>query len=367
LTDRAAKLTGWQTPSFFADAAMVHKVKTAIARLEPELAVSLREVEQADFVLAVGADPLNEAPMLALALRQAVRNGARVVVLDPRPVELPFDFVHLPVRPAALDAALAWIVKKSIDPGRLDPAAARYYAALPDTNVAEPGLASAAADLLRASRRPVIVCGTDIVQPEMARFAADAVLLLAAAQKVPGLFYLMPERIAFAAGLLSDVDASITSVLNAAAVGNVKALIFTEIDPFATFPDRELLEHALAKVELVIVLDYLDTAVSRKAHVFLPTQTLFEAGGHFINQEGRAQESPAAFAGGTPVLETGGGDHPAGHGPGCPAPTTAGRAARARLAGEAIPTKSGPSVNIFGNNPERSRNWPHWQTLRPYR
>ena len=89
MTDRAAKLKGWKTPSFFADADMVHKVKTAIARLEPELAVSLREVEQADLVLAVGADPINEAPMLALALRQAVRNGARVVVLDPRPVELP--------------------------------------------------------------------------------------------------------------------------------------------------------------------------------------------------------------------------------------------------------------------------------------
>ena len=110
--------------------------------------------------------------------------------------------------------------------------------------------------------------------------------------------------------------------MKAAAVGDVKALIFAENDPVATFPDRELLEQALAKVELLIVLDYLDTAVSRKAHVFLPTQTLFEAGGLFVNQEGRIQESPAAYAGGTPILETGGGDHPRGFtGPGCPAPT----------------------------------------------
>jgi len=349
LTDRAAKLKGWQTPSFFADADMVHKVKTAIARLEPERAVSLREVEQADFVLAVGADPLNEAPMLALALRQAARNGAPVVVLDPRPVGLPFDFTHLPVRPAALGAALAWIVKKSIDPSRLDTAAARYYAALPDADVAQPEAASAAADLLRASRRPVIVCGTDIVPPEMARFAADAVLLLAATQKSPGLFYLMPGANAFAAGLLSDAGASIASVLKAAAVGNVKALIFTEIDPFATFPDRELLEHALAKAELVIVLDYLDTAASRKAHVFLPTQTLFEAGGRFVNQEGRVQESPAAFAGGTPVLETGGGDHPPRvYGAGLPGadPQPAGQLV-ARLAGAAIPDEIGAKHQYF--------------------
>jgi NADH-quinone oxidoreductase subunit G len=88
---------------------------------------------------------LNEAPMLALALRQAVRNGARVVVLDPRPVELP---LILSTSRSARGAGRRLADRqKSIDPGRLDPAAARYYAALPDTDVAEPGLASAAADL----------------------------------------------------------------------------------------------------------------------------------------------------------------------------------------------------------------------------
>ena len=349
MMDRAAKLKGWKNPSFFADADMVHKVKTAIARLEPELAVSLREVEQADLVIAVGADPINEAPMLALALRQAVRNGARVVVLDPRPVELPFDFTHLPVRPGALGIALGRLVKKSIDPGGLDPAAARYYATLVDTDAAEPEATSAAADLLRDSRRPVIVCGTDVVTPEMASFAADAALLLGAAQKKAGLFYLMPGANAFAAGLLSDANASIALVLKAAAVGDVKALIFAENDPFATFPDRKLLEQALAQVELLIVLDYLDTAVSRKAHVFLPTQTLFEAGGLFVNQEGRIQESPAAYAGGTPILETGGGDHPPRvYGAGLPGadPQPAGQLI-GRLAGEAIPYERGAQREYF--------------------
>jgi len=339
MTDRAAKLKGWKTPVFFGSAGMVHKVRTAIARLEPELAVSMREIEQADFVLAVGADPLNEAPMLALALRQAVRKGAHVAVLEPRPVDLPFDFTHLPVRPEALRAALGAIVRKSIDPGRLDPAAARYYAALSDAVAPEPEATSAAADRLRESRRPVIVCGTDVVAPEMPGFAADMALLLAAAQKKAGLFYLMPGANAFAAGLLSGVDASITSVLEAAAAGKVRALIFTENDPFATFPDRRLLEQALAKAELVIVLDYLDTAVYRKAHVFLPTQTLFEAGGHFVNQEGRVQKSLPAYAGGTPILETGGGDHPPRvYGSGLPGadPQPAGQL-MLRLAGDAIP------------------------------
>jgi NADH-quinone oxidoreductase subunit G len=349
MADRMAKLKGWQTPSFLADADMMHRVKTAIARLEPELAVSLREIEQADFVLVVGADPLNEAPMLSLALRQAVRKGARVVILDPRPVKLPFDFIHLPVRPAALGAGLGLIVKKSIDPGRLNPAAARYYGDLPDADASPTEEASAAADLLGASRRPVIVCGTDIVSPELTSFAADAVLLLAAAQKNAGLFYLMPAANAFAAGLLSNADASIASVLKAAAAGNVKALIFSEYDPFVAFPDLGLLDQALAKVDLAIVLDYLDTAVSRKAHVFLPTQTLFEAGGLFINQEGRVQRSPAAYAGGTPIQETGSGDHPprvyeAGLPGAEPLPAWQ---LMARLAGEAIPENKAAQRKYF--------------------
>jgi NADH-quinone oxidoreductase subunit G len=125
-------------------------------------------------------------------------------------------------------------------------------------------------------------------------------------------------------------------ILKAAAEGHIQALVLVESDPFATFPDRRLLEQALARIELLIVLDYLDTPVSRRAHVFLPTQTLYESGGIFINQEGRVQLSAAAFAGGTPVRETGGRDHPPRiYGSGLPGadPQPAGRLV-ARLAGE---------------------------------
>ncbi len=66
----------------------------------------MREIEAADFILVVGADPVNEAPMLALALRQAWLKGGAVAVLDPRPVFLPFEFEHLPLAPGDLDAAL---------------------------------------------------------------------------------------------------------------------------------------------------------------------------------------------------------------------------------------------------------------------
>jgi NADH-quinone oxidoreductase subunit G len=341
VTDRAARLTGWRGPAFFADADTALKVKTAIARLEPGLAVSLREIEQADFILVVGADPVNEAPMTALALRQAVHKGAGVVVLDPRPVCLPFEFMHIPAAPEALGAVLGGIVRRGIGSAGLDGPAARFYAALPDAPAMGQPVFDRAADMLAASRRPVVVCGTGIVTPELAGLAADTALLLAAAQKKAGLFYILPGSNAFAAGLLAQVESTTDGILKAAADGDLKALVFVENDPFAAFPDRELLERALAKIESLIVLDYLDTPVSRRAHVFLPTQTLYESGGIFVNQEGRAQYSAAAFAGGTPVLETGGGDHPPRvYGAGLPGadPQPAARIL-GRLAGDAVPSE----------------------------
>ena len=107
---------GWRDPQFFWDPALERKVKAAVDRLDERLAVSLRELEAADFIVLVGADPVNEAPMLALALRQAQRQGAKVVVLDPRPVFLPFEFEPLPVPPGQLDAALGALVKGALSP-----------------------------------------------------------------------------------------------------------------------------------------------------------------------------------------------------------------------------------------------------------
>jgi len=83
--------------------------------LDKQLAISMHEIEKSDFILAVGADPLNEAPMAAMAMRQAFRNGAKVVVIDPRPISLPFEFDHLPISPWNIDLALSLLVKGSVD------------------------------------------------------------------------------------------------------------------------------------------------------------------------------------------------------------------------------------------------------------
>jgi len=276
----------------------------------------LSEVEKADYILAEGADPVNEAPMLALAMRQARRNGAGVAVLDPRPVSMPLDFVHLPAALEDLSFHLSAFMKGSLDRDiatRLGEKAAEFYdAAAADhssTNSQDELIAAVIHDL-RKSKRPVIVCGTDIVPHPVPGLAADFVLLLQAAEKKAGLFYQLPGANAFGAGLLSDQRGSFLQIIEGIENGAIKSLILTECDPFHRFADRKRLERALNSLDLLIVMDYIDSEAAQKAHIFLPAATLYEAGGIFINQEGRAQAAPRAYEGGRPIVQSGGGDHP---------------------------------------------------------
>jgi NADH-quinone oxidoreductase subunit G len=303
-------------PVFFMDQALSVKVKSAVTRLEPELAVSLGEVETADCIVLMGADPINETPMLALALRQAQRNGATIVVLDPRPVFLPLDFIQLTVALNELGFYVGLLVKATVDQtaaAALGERAAEFYAAAPNESLVEENRReqfSAVIQTLRDSRQPVIVCGTDIVPPQIPGLAADLTLLLQAAEKKAGLFYALPGANAYGAGLASDPQMSFLQIVEGIENGDIKALILAECDPFNHFADRKRLDRAVDQLEMLVVMDYLNTEAVGRAHMFLPTATLYEAGGLFINQEGRLQVTGQAYNGGLSIIESGSGDHP---------------------------------------------------------
>ena len=307
---------GWRNPAYFMDPAATSKVKTVIARLEPELVVSLREVEKADFVLCVGADPINEAPMLALAMRQAQRNGAKIVVMDPRPISLPLDFKHLPAAVEDLGGLVGLLIKAAVDPGTAasyGENAAKFFGALPDRNLIAgypEDFITSATENLKNSQRPVIVCGTDVLPVQGLEVAADLALFLRAGDKNAGLFYLLPGANAVGGGLLSDDQTSLLNIINAIENGEVKSLILVESDPLFYFPNRKRLEQALNALDLLIVLGYLKSDAFQKMNIFIPSTTLYEADGIFVNQEGRAQLVRQAYSGGVPIAQSGGGDHP---------------------------------------------------------
>jgi NADH-quinone oxidoreductase subunit G len=276
----------------------------------------MREIEKADFILAVGVDPVNEAPMLALTMRQAFRQEATVAVIDPRPVFLPFEFIHLPVPPQDIDLCMNALVKGAVPRPAVEslgPDAFRFYDAIPTDYPSDQALKdqfSVLVTKLQQSQRPVIVCGTNIVREATPVLAADNALLLRAGKERVGLFYLMPGANAFGAALLSSGKNSFMEVMEGIENGSVKALILVENDPFSFFPDRQRLEQAIHKLDLLLVLDYLNSRSAQLAHIVFPTSTLFETESTFINQEGRIQFSKPVHAGGIPIEQISAGDHP---------------------------------------------------------
>ena len=313
---RLCQAQGWDEPRFYETPEMARKVRRAVSRLDDQLATSMRETEKADFILTVGADPVNESPMLALAMRQAYRNRAAIAVIDPRPISLPFDFEHLPVSPDQLESYLSALIKGAVDrtaAEKIGKEALRFYDEIPSDYLPEPALRDRMVNItekLKQSRHPVIICGTAIVPETTPDRVADHALLLHAAKGQAGLFYLMPGPNAFGATLLSSQDGSLMDLIESIEKGNVKALILVEADPFWSFPDQDRLKQAIARLELLLVMDYLCSEATRLAHIFLPTRTLFEMETCFVNQEGRVQFAPSVHRGGIPISQISDGHHP---------------------------------------------------------
>lgn len=313
---RLCQTKGWQGPVYGMDLDIEVKVKTAASELDPDLAVSLRDLEKADYILAVGVDPVNEAPMLAMAMRQAQRKGAKVALVDPRPIGLPLDFCHLPVVPDAMGLWLKSLLKNMVEPGTVEasgPEARKNSDGIVSedlTTLWNPDQMEAVEKDLGQSLRPMIVCGTEIVPKTVPGLAADCARHLGSMKKASGLFYLFTGANAFGAALLSDIETSFEKILAQIESNAVRALVLVESDPYLNFPDRTRLEKALERLDVLVVLDYLDSKAVRTADIFLPCMTLYEAGGFFINQGGRVQKVPVAFQGGRPVVQVSGGGHP---------------------------------------------------------
>ncbi|HAA05158.1 MAG TPA: hypothetical protein DCE18_17570 [Syntrophobacteraceae bacterium] len=306
----------WREPTYFFDAFPQVKTAAAAGRLTTELAVSLEEVGNADFVLVVGADPLNEAPMLALAIRQAVRAGAKAVVLDPRPVGLPFDFARWPAAPRDLTAIVHAVTRAGVAITAAEPYGAVGLTFLGSLPTAISGGKLAADRLrvvsgwLRNSRRPVIVCGTDVVYRSTVNAAADLAVLLRGEKKRAGLFFVLPGANALGAAFVGAESKPFSQLLTNIEQGEVRALFLVESDPLNSYPDRQRVWAALQKLDLLVVMDYLPNQALELAHVVFPSRSVFETQASFISQEGRLRVASPVHQGGIPMQQWSGGNPP---------------------------------------------------------
>ncbi len=313
---RLCEEQGWPGAHFFLEPDLAQRVEAAAAGLTPSLAASGADLARADFILVAGVAPLAEAPMLALILRQAWRAGAVVAFLDPRPLELPFPARHLPLACGMLEVGLAWLVLQGFGSRKRKELAAAHHRLLAPAS--GEGLEKRElrdlkklARLLAASRRPVLVCGTDMVPQGLPARASGLARLLRGQGQEARLSFILPGANALGAVLTAPEEARAGDLLEAMEEGEVRALLVVENDPFHGFADRPRLQRALERLRLLVVLDHLPSPAAERARVLIPTSNLYEAAGaSLVNQEGRLQRAHPAHPGGTPLSQLGGGGHP---------------------------------------------------------
>ena len=159
---------------YFVDDAEMDQTMESVSHLNTATSASMADVQTADLIVIINCNLLADGPMMALAVRQAWRNGASVYLLDTNPEKskaLPFE----------------WTVAESLD-----------EIALVD------------------ARNPVIICGTDSKQIKVFPDGTKLACLLNGPN-------------AFGAALLSKENQA-TTLAKAVADGKIKGIIAIEAD-----------------------------------------------------------------------------------------------------------------------------------------
>jgi NADH-quinone oxidoreductase subunit G len=288
-----AEELGTQHVVFEAHAERDRVARITAARLGRH-AVSLDDIRRSDLLVLAGADPLAEGPLLALAIRQATRAGGRVVVIDPRPVELPCRFTHLPLSGEGLSDALRFLAG-----GNTGALTAEIQAVLLELRAQ-----------LAAAQRPVLAGGTDLLGSRGASSLFDAAAALSTDARPVGAMLLLSGPNSYGGALLAGTGPDFDAVLDGILEGRIRALVCLESDPFRDARDPARAQAALSHLELLATLDSTPTLAARNAAIFVPTRTCVEAEGSFVNNEGRLQAFAQVMSPGLPLRETSPDSHP---------------------------------------------------------
>jgi formate dehydrogenase major subunit len=307
---------------------------------------SFDDIEVARTILVCGANPTEDHPVVGARIRQAARRGARLIVVDPRRIELAEDAaVHLPIRPGTNVALLNAIANVILSDGladrdflarRVDGLAdfTRFVEAWPPSRAAQicgvDERAIREAARLYACGRPSItfhglgltehVQGTDGVMALINLALLTGNLGIAGGgvnplrgqnnvqgaahmgcepRTLPGSIPIDEGRAVFERGwrqpLPTGRGLTMLEMMDAAASGGLKALWAIGYDVLMTNPNVASTTRALRSLELIIVQDlYLNETARQFASVFLPACSSFEKDGTFMNAERRIQRVRAA-------------------------------------------------------------------------
>ncbi len=305
----------------------------------------VRDVALAEVVIVIGANPVVNHPVAASWIKNAVRQGTQLVVMDPRRSELARHASHaLHFKPGSDVALLNALMHVIVTEGLADPAfiaertsgyealAAQVRASSPEAMAEHTGIAPetvrTVARLYARSRASMILWGMGISQHVHGTDNARCLIALAlmtgqigrpgtglhplrGQNNVQGasdaglIPMMLPDyqhvedeaaraRIAAAWGvspgrLSPDKGLTVVEVMHAIQAGAVRGMLVMGENPAMSDPDVTHARQALAALELLVVQDIFLTEAAALADVVLPASAFAEKCGSFTNTDRTVQ------------------------------------------------------------------------------
>lgn len=305
---------------------------------------SIADIVKADVLLVIGSNTTEAHPVLALQMKKAVRqNGARLILIDPREIELAeFAWLHLRHRPgsdvAVINAmmqviiaeglhnqsfisertegyeAFAAAVKKwtperaakvsGLAPDRIVKAARAYAKAEAAAIFWAMGITqhTTGTDNVKSLANLAMLCG-QIGRPGTGLNPLRGQNNVQGACDVGGLPNVFPgyqkvtdeaARRKFARGwrlehrdLNPEPGLTVTEIMKGVLDGSVRAIFIMGENPMLTDPHLSHVEQALKEVEFLAVQDIFVNETGRMADVVLSACSFAEKSGTFTNTERR--------------------------------------------------------------------------------
>jgi formate dehydrogenase major subunit len=305
-------------------------------------------VEQADVIVVIGANPTDGHPVFASRMKARLREGAQLIVVDPRRIDLvrmPHVQAahHLALRPGTNVAVLTALAHVIVTEGLMDETFvrercdwdafqdwARFVAEARNSPEEVEKVSGVPAETIRAAarlyataRNGAIYYGLGVTEHSQGTTAVMAIANLAMAtgnigrpgvgvnplrgqnnvqgscdmgsfpHELPGYRHISNPavRAIYEAewGVTLDAEPGlrIPNMIDAALDGSFKGIYIQGEDIVQSDPDTHHMTSGLSAMECVVVHDLFLNETANYAHVFLPGSTFLEKDGTFINAERR--------------------------------------------------------------------------------
>ncbi len=310
---------------------------------------SIEEMEHLDTFLVTGSNTTENHPVIALSLKKAVARGAKLIVVDPRHIELvDFAALWLQQRPgtdvAVFHAMANVIVAEKLydveyiaaDTEGFEDYAATLAPFTPEWAEGVSGVPAAkirqAARMYAEAKTAALYWGMGISQSTHGADNATALVNLAMLcghlgkyggglnplrgqnnvqgcsdmgglpNVLPGYRFITDPAVrqhfeaAWGRPLKPTPGLTAVEMVHAADRGDIRAIYVMGEDPMTSEPNLKHAHHALEKLDLLVIQDIFANETALYGHVILPAASFAEKSGTFTNTERRVQRVRPALA-----------------------------------------------------------------------